>query len=84
MTSSVAVFSEATPLPDGDLEPVSTPDPAYPPVAFRNGVEGWVELDYTVEPSMSNHEAYEPLFDLYQRSYQQLKPLLHSLAEMQG
>ena len=37
-----------TPLPDGDLEPVSTPDPAYPPVAFRNGVEGWVELDYTV------------------------------------
>jgi len=37
-----------TPLPDGDLEPVSTPDPAYPPVAFRNGVEGWVELDFTV------------------------------------
>jgi TonB family protein len=43
---SVAVAT--TPLPDGDLEPVSTPDPAYPPVAFRNGVEGWVELDYTV------------------------------------
>jgi len=36
------------PLPDRDLEPVSTPDPAYPPAAFRNGVEGWVELDYTV------------------------------------
>jgi protein TonB len=36
------------PLPDRDLEPVSTPDPAYPPVAFRNGAEGWVELDFTV------------------------------------
>ena len=36
------------PLPDSDLEPVSTPDPAYPPAAFRNGVEGWVEVDYTV------------------------------------
>ena len=36
------------PLPDSDLEPVSTPDPAYPPVAFRNGVEGWVEVDFTV------------------------------------
>jgi len=37
-----------TPLPDRDLEPVSTPEPAYPPAAFRDGVEGWVELDYTV------------------------------------
>jgi len=51
---------------------------------IEQAAEEMVELDYTVEPSMSNHEAYEPLFDLYQRSYQQLKPLLHSLAEMQG
>ncbi len=36
------------PLPDSDLEPVSTPDPTYPPAAYRNGVEGWVEVDFTV------------------------------------
>jgi len=37
-----------TPLPDRDLEPVATPEPAYPPAAFRNGLEGWVEVDFTV------------------------------------
>jgi protein TonB len=31
-----------------DLEPVTTPDPAYPPAAFRQGVAGWVEVEYTV------------------------------------
>jgi TonB family protein len=31
-----------------DLEPVATPDPAYPPGAFRDGVEGWVEVEFTV------------------------------------
>jgi len=31
-----------------DLEPVATPDPAYPPDAFREGVEGWVEVEFTV------------------------------------
>jgi len=31
-----------------DLEPVATPDPAYPPDAFRDGVEGWVEVEFTV------------------------------------
>jgi protein TonB len=31
-----------------DLEPVATPDPAYPPAAFRQGVAGWVEVEYTV------------------------------------
>jgi protein TonB len=31
-----------------DLEPVATPDPAYPPGAFRAGIEGWVEVEYTV------------------------------------
>jgi len=36
------------PLPDRDLEAVSTPEPLYPPAAFRAGVEGWVEVDFTV------------------------------------
>ena len=31
-----------------DLEPVATPDPTYPPDAFRQGVAGWVEIEYTV------------------------------------
>jgi len=31
-----------------DLEPVATPDPIYPPAAFRQGIEGWVEVEYTV------------------------------------
>jgi TonB family protein len=31
-----------------DLEPVATPDPVYPPAAFRQGVGGWVEVEYTV------------------------------------
>jgi len=31
-----------------DLEPVTTPEPVYPPAAFRQGVGGWVEVEYTV------------------------------------
>jgi len=31
-----------------DLEAVATPDPVYPPAAFRQGVGGWVEVEYTV------------------------------------
>ena len=31
-----------------DLEAVATPDPVYPPAAFRQGVVGWVEVEYTV------------------------------------
>jgi TonB family protein len=31
-----------------DLEPVATPDPVYPPAAFRQGLGGWVEVEYTV------------------------------------
>lgn len=32
-----------------DLEPVTTPEPVYPPAAFRQGVGGWVEVEYTVD-----------------------------------
>ena len=31
-----------------ELEPVATPEPVYPPQAFREGIEGWVEVDFTV------------------------------------
>jgi protein TonB len=31
-----------------DLEPVAMPDPAYPPAALRQGIGGWVEVEYTV------------------------------------
>lgn len=36
-------------LPARDLEAISTPKPRYPPDAFRDRVEGWVEIDYTVD-----------------------------------
>jgi protein TonB len=32
-----------------DLEAVATPDPVYPPAAFRQGVGGWVEVEFTVD-----------------------------------
>jgi protein TonB len=38
-------------LPARDLEAISTPDPHYPPAAFRSRIEGWVEIDYTVDES---------------------------------
>ncbi len=31
-----------------DLEPLATPEPAYPPEALRDAVEGWVEVEFTV------------------------------------
>lgn len=31
-----------------DLEALATPEPVYPPAAFREGVGGWVEVEYTV------------------------------------
>jgi protein TonB len=31
-----------------DPEPVATPAPVYPPAAFRQGIGGWVEVEYTV------------------------------------
>jgi protein TonB len=30
------------------LEPIATPEPVYPPEAFRAGIEGWAEVDFTV------------------------------------
>jgi len=31
-----------------DLEALATPEPIYPPQAFRDRVEGWVEVEFTV------------------------------------
>jgi len=45
-----------TPLPDRDLEAVSTPQPLYPPAAFRAGIEGWVEVDFTVTADGSTRD----------------------------
>lgn len=36
-------------LQQRDLEPVATPGPDYPPAAFRQGVTGWVDVEYTVD-----------------------------------
>jgi len=47
-SAAVAPLAAAPGVPQRDLEPVATPDPAYPPDAFRQGVGGWVEVEYTV------------------------------------
>lgn len=42
-------FEIATPLQAvGELERLYAPEPVYPPRALRNGIEGWVELEFTV------------------------------------
>lgn len=39
---------DGTPVPIDDFQPLSVVDPVYPPQALRNGIEGWVELEFTV------------------------------------
>jgi len=36
------------PLPIDDFRPLSVRDPVYPPQALRGGIEGWVELEFTI------------------------------------
>jgi len=49
VATSAPTVTDGTPsVSHRDLEPVATPDPAYPPDAFREGVEGWVEVEFTV------------------------------------
>lgn len=46
--TAVAPLAAEPGVQQRDLEPVATPDPAYPPGAFRQGISGWVEVEYTV------------------------------------
>jgi TonB family protein len=46
--STMATTDGAARVQQRDLEPVATPEPTYPPDAFRNGTEGWVEVEFTV------------------------------------
>ena len=39
----------APPVPARDLEALVTPGPVYPPEALRNRVEGWAEVEFTVD-----------------------------------
>ena len=43
-----AESGSAPAVPARDLEAVATPEPVYPPEAFRNRVEGWAEVEFTV------------------------------------
>jgi protein TonB len=43
-----AVISAAPGMQQRDLSPLATPDPTYPPAAFRDGITGWVEVEFTV------------------------------------
>lgn len=36
------------PLPAEEFQPLHVTNPVYPPHALRNGVEGWVELEFTI------------------------------------
>jgi len=47
-SAAVALLAAEAGVQQRDLEPVATPGPAYPPDAFRQGVGGWVEVEYTV------------------------------------
>jgi protein TonB len=38
-------------LSDGDLLRIIGIEPAYPPDAFRNRIEGWAEVEFTVDVS---------------------------------
>jgi protein TonB len=35
-------------IPARDLEALVTPEPVYPPEALRNRIEGWAEVEFTV------------------------------------
>ncbi len=50
-TASSAVAAGAVPMPIDEFQPLTASEPAYPPQARRNGIEGWVELEFTITES---------------------------------
>jgi protein TonB len=57
MPAPVAQASAPRPLLlDGDLLRLAAVEPAYPPEAFRNRVEGWAEVEFTVDESGAPRE----------------------------
>jgi TonB family protein len=49
-TSIESPDSGSTPaVPARDLEALVTPGPVYPPQAFRDRIEGWAEVEFTVD-----------------------------------
>ena len=49
-TSSAAPATAGSALPERDLAALETPAPDYPAAAFRQRIEGWAEVEYTIEP----------------------------------
>jgi len=45
---AIAFATAAPGVQRRDLEAVATPRPTYPPHAFRQGIEGWAEVEFTV------------------------------------
>ena len=45
----VPVMTQLPRVEQRDLEALATPPPLYPPAAFRQRVEGWVEVEFTVD-----------------------------------
>lgn len=49
-------WAAGDPSAEGDVIPIVTIEPQFPREALLNGIEGWVEIEFTIEPdgSVSN------------------------------
>ena len=49
-------WAAGDPSAEGDVIPIVTIEPQFPREALMNGIEGWVEIEFTIEPdgSVSN------------------------------
>jgi protein TonB len=46
--SVMAAGARVSPMSAKEFQPLHVTDPVYPPQALRNGVEGWVEVEFTI------------------------------------